>query len=198
MCTNELPKAKADDSSFWERFIVVKWELSFVEDPKEDYQRPADKDLDSKLDAEREGVLVRLVQGAMEYLRDGLKIPEKVKSWNEEVRSSFDDVSAFLDECCERERKQKNPDAYVTRVSAKALNTAWALWFAENRDRRHIPSGKTLGLSLDRKEIPKKHSNGTWRLGLCLNSEWERRVDRELERSSGNERNTSTHFHDDF
>lgn len=185
MCTNELPKAKADDDAFWHRFIVVKWELSFVDEPKEDYQRPADKDLDAKLEAEKQGVLARLVQGCMEYLRDGLKVPEKVKGWNEEVRNSFDDVSQFLEDCCERERKQADPNAYRTSVSAKELNCAWTLWYADNRDRRHIPSGKTLGVSLDKKEIPKKHSNGTRRMGLCLKPDWDAKVQDELRKKGG-------------
>ena len=121
----------------------------------------------------------------MEYLRDGLKVPEKVKRWNEEVRNSFDDVSHFLEDCCERERKQADPNAYRTSVSAKELNCAWALWYADNRDRRHIPSGKTLGISLDKKEIPKKHSNGTRRMGLCLKPEWEAKVQDELRKKGG-------------
>ena len=184
MCTNELPKAKADDDAFWTRFQVIRWELSFVDDPTEDYHRLADRHLDEKLEAELEGVLARIVRGAMEYTRDGLNTPEIVKQWNRDVRSTYDDLTAFLNECCEIEPKRDNVKAYMTSISAKDLNTAWGIWYAENRDRRHIPSGKTLGAMLDKREIPKKLSNGTWRLGLMLKEEWAKRVDDEQSRGA--------------
>jgi putative DNA primase/helicase len=56
MTTNELPKAKADDAAFWARAVLVKWPLSFVDDPKEPYERKADKDLDEKLKGEAPGL----------------------------------------------------------------------------------------------------------------------------------------------
>lgn len=194
MCTNELPKARADDDAFWARIHVIRWELSFVDDPKEDYQRKADKDLDRKLEAELQGVLARLVRGALEYVRDGLNVPEKVKAWNEDVRNSYDDVADFLNECCERESKRDDPEAYVTRIRASELYAAWVLWFAENRDKRHIPGGKALGAMLDKREVPKIRSNGTYRLGLSLKDEWARRV----EESGRDKKDKSTYVHDDF
>lgn len=64
MTTNELPKAKAEDSAFWHRAILLKWNLSFVDDPEHPYERKADKDLINKLYAEGEGVLIRMVTHA--------------------------------------------------------------------------------------------------------------------------------------
>ena len=90
MTTNELPKAKADDAAFCAHALLVKWPLSFVEEPKEPYERHADKDLYEKVLSESKGVLVRMVRGAMEYLRDGLKISEKVKQWTREQRSAWE------------------------------------------------------------------------------------------------------------
>ena len=197
MCTNELPRAKGDDDAFWSRIKIVRWELSFVDEPKEDYQRKADKHLDEKLQAEVQGVLARMVRGAMEYLRDGLNDPPEVKSWTSDARDKFDDLSDFLDECCIMEKRQENAGSYMTMVTAKNLNTAWNIWYAANRDRRHIPSGRALGTMLDKREIPKKLSNGTWRLGICLKPEWEAFVEDENERA-GRTRNTSSRFQGEF
>ena len=174
MTTNELPRAKADDDAFWARALIVRWDLSFVEnpDPEKDYQRKADKYLDEKIQAEAEGVLVRLVRGAMEYVRDGLVVPAQVRAWTADQRDTQDDVAAFLEECCNVEPRRDLLEAYQTKIRSKDLNDAWATWYAENRDRKHIPSGKSLGIMLDKREIPKKVSNGTWRLGLELNEEW--------------------------
>lgn len=58
MTTNELPKAKADDAAFWSRAVLIKWPLSFVEDPTEPYERKADRNLDEKVQAEAKGCAV--------------------------------------------------------------------------------------------------------------------------------------------
>ncbi|MGN1038183.1 MAG: DNA primase, partial [Mailhella sp.] len=119
----------------------------------------------------------------------------EVKSWTSDARDKFDDLSDFLDECCIMEKRQENAGSYMTMVTAKDLNTAWNIWYAANRDRRHIPSGRALGTMLDKREIPKKLSNGTWRLGICLKPEWEAFVEDENEKST---RNTSRRFQGEF
>lgn len=170
MTTNELPKAKADDAAFWGRALLVKWPLSFVDEPEQPYERKADKDLYEKISAEAKGVLVRMVQGAMEYLRDGLKIPDKVREWTREQRSSYDDIGQFLDEWCVQEPYQDDPDAYTTKVSASDLHAAFCIWYAKYRDNRFKISAKVFSQALNKKGIPLKRSNGSWRLGLMLNS----------------------------
>ncbi len=173
MTTNELPKAKADDSAFWSRAILVKWPLSFVENPEQPYERPADKGLDEKIQAEAKGVLVRIVRGCMEYLRDGLKIPDKVKDWTKEQRASWDDVGLFISEWCEVEPHQDNPDNYTTRITSTDLHEAFCIWYARNRDKRFSVSAKKFSELLNKKDIPYKRSNGSWRLGIRLNAEGE-------------------------
>lgn len=178
MTTNELPKAKADDAAFWARTVLVKWPLSFVDDPKEPYERLADKDLDEKLQNEAKGVLARMVLGAMEYLRDGLQIPDKVKLWTQEQRASWDDLGLFISEWCEMEPHQDNPDNYRTRISAADLHEAFSIWYATNRDKRFGVSAKRFAEMLNKKDIPAKRSNGTWRLGIKLNAEGQDALDR--------------------
>ncbi len=173
MTTNELPKAKADDAAFWARAVLVKWPLSFVEEPQQPYERPADKDLYEKICAEAKGVLARMVRGCMEYLRDGLKIPDKVKAWTREQRASWDDVGLFIGEWCEQEPHQDNPDAYKTRITSTDLHEAFCIWYARNRDKRFSISAKKFADMLNKKDIPYKRSNGSWRLGIRLNAEGE-------------------------
>lgn len=171
MTTNELPKAKADDAAFWARAILIKWPLSFVENPEQPYERPSDKDLMQKLEGEAKGVLSRMVMGAMEYLRDGLKVPDKVRQWTREQRAKWDDAGAFISEWCEQEPHKDNPDAYLTRISAADLYDAFSIWYALNRDKRFSLSAKKFAEMLNKKDIPSKRSNGTWRLGIRLNAE---------------------------
>jgi len=171
MTTNELPRAKADDAAFWARAVLVKWPLSFVENPEQPYERPADKDLYEKVCAEAKGALARMVLGAMEYLRDGLKIPDKVKQWTREQRTSWDDVGLFLSDWCELEEHQDNPDNYRTRIKATELHEAFCIWYAINRDKRYSISAKKFAEMLNKKDIPYKRSDGSWRLGIRLNAE---------------------------
>ena len=173
MTTNELPKAKADDAAFWSRAILLKWPLSFVENPEQPYERPSDKNLDEKIQAEAKGVLARMVRGSMEYLRDGLKIPDKVREWTREQRASWDDVGLFISEWCEQEAHQDNPDAYKTRIPSTDLHEAFCIWYARNRDKRFSISAKKFSEMLNKKDIPYKRSNGSWRLGIRLNAEGE-------------------------
>ena len=177
MTTNELPKAKADDAAFWSRAILLKWPLSFVENPEQPYERPADKNLDEKIQAEARGVLARMVRGSMEYLRDGLKIPDKVREWTREQRASWDDVGLFINDWCEQEPHQDNPDNYKTRISATDLHEAFCLWYARNRVRRFSISAKKFAEMLNKKDIPSKKSNGRYRLGIRLNAEGENALD---------------------
>lgn len=171
MMTNELPKAKADDAAFWCRAILIKWPLSFVEDPEQPYERKADKDLNEKIKAESKGALIRMVRGGMEYLRDGLKIPDKVKQWTKEQRTNWDDVGLFISEWCELEEHQDNPDKYKTRIKAIDLHEAFCIWYALNRDKRYIISAKKFAELLNKKNIAYKRSAGSWRLGIRLNSD---------------------------
>lgn len=171
MTTNELPKAKADDAPFWSRALIIKWPLSFVERPEQPYERPADKDLTEKIGAEAKGVLARMVRGSMEYLRDGLKIPDKVREWTREQRASWDDVGLFISEWCISESHQANPDNYTLKVSATDLHEAFCIWYARYRDRRYSISAKKFAEALNKKDIAYKRSNGSWRLGIALTPE---------------------------
>lgn len=171
MTTNELPKAKADDAAFWSRALIIKWPLSFVERSEQPYERPADKDLTEKIGAEAKGVLARMVRGSMEYLRDGLKIPDKVRQWTREQRASWDDVGLFISEWCISESHQANPDNYTLKVSATDLHEAFCIWYARYRDRRYSISAKKFAEALNKKDIAYKRSNGSWRLGIALTPE---------------------------
>lgn len=172
MTTNELPKAKADDAAFWQRTIIIKWQLSFVDNPTEPYQRKADKMLDQKLEKEAEGVLVRLIQGAMDYLQHGLLIPEKVQEWTSGQRLKWDDIQQFIDECCIVEEYKENLD-YTLKTPASDLHEYFLIWYSKNKDSREKAkiSSKLFSQLLDKKNIPSIRSNGTKRLGIALKVE---------------------------
>ena len=191
MTTNELPKAKADDAAFWQRALILKWNLSFVSkpDPAKPYQRQADKYLDEKLEKERKGVLARMVRGAIEYLKyGGLQVPEKVYRWTESQRTNWDDLAQFLDEWCVCEPGHERIEDYKTSISATDLHEAFCLWYARYKDKRFSISAKKFSDLLNKKEIPAKRSNGIRRLGITLTP------DAELELQKARDSNPSKTF----
>jgi len=115
-----------------------------------------------------------MVQGALEFQRLGsLAPPDAVRAWTSEEQNSMDDIQAFLEECCDLEYpRQTVPNDYEKETRAKDLLDAWTIWYGDNRDKKHIPSGRTLGILLDKKGIPKRVSNGTLRRGIELKPLW--------------------------
>ena len=168
MTTNELPKAKADDAAFWQRALIIKWPLSFVDEPAEAWERPADKDLEKKVMSEKAGILVRMVMGAMEYLRDGLNVPETVKAWVREQRTSWDDMAQFIEEWCVFEPRMDCPEDYKLKIRSSDLYDAFCLWYSANKDKKRVVSPRQFSDMCAKKDIPKKQSNGVWRLGITL------------------------------
>ena len=192
MTTNELPKAKADDAAFWSRAHIVKWGLSFVDDPQQPWERPADKDLDQKVQAEAKGVLARMVRGAMDYMDGGLKVPAEVKQWTQDQRDTWDDLGQFFTECCQLEAHQDNSKNYTLRIQASDLHEAFCIWYAENKDKRYAISAKMFAQLLNKKDIDIIRSNGTWRLGIDLKPEWKDKLeDRREEEQARKDRNLS-------
>ena len=116
----------------------------------------------------------------MEYLRDGLKVPQEVKDWTKAQRETWDDIGQFFTECCQQETHQNNPP-----------NTL-CIWYAENKDKRYSISAKSFAQLLNKKDIDVVRSNGTWRLGIDLKPEWKDRIaQRRAEEEAKKKRNLS-------
>lgn len=77
----------------------------------------------------------------------------------------------FLAEWCELEAYQPHLEDYKTRIKAADLHEAFCIWYAANRDSnpRHRISDKKFAEMLNKKDIPYKRSDGSWRLGIRLN-----------------------------
>lgn len=178
MTTNELPKAKADDAAFWTRCLIVKFPLSFVDNPIEPYQRPAIKNIDEILSTEREGFLVRIIRGAMDYCKNGLQVPQSVLQATNDQRMNWDDVGQFLSDCCfVEEPHQDDPRDYKTRTLLKDLYDAFCIWFSENKDNRYkVPKRKFSALMIKKGIISTKDGD-IYFGGVSLNDEiWEKVV----------------------
>jgi len=100
LLTNTEPAADPDDFAFWERCVLIPWNLSFVDrDPEAENERRADPELPAKLRAEYPGILAWLWRGFNDYRRQGLNPPEEVTRATSEYREGEDVFSEFVAEC---------------------------------------------------------------------------------------------------
>ena len=101
LLTNHLPRANADEYAFWKRVQAVPFKLSFVDEPKAEHERKIDKELPSKLEAERAGILNWIIQGAAAWQKEGLDdVPHAVKAATAEYQRGEDTLQDFLEACC--------------------------------------------------------------------------------------------------
>jgi len=92
------PPAVADDSlGFWRKLLVIPFRRNFEDDPKKD------PDLLEKLEAEAEGILQWLIQGCVEYQKQGLGLTGKLRRETEIYRREEDSIYAFLGDSTKEE-----------------------------------------------------------------------------------------------
>jgi putative DNA primase/helicase len=168
LLTNHKPHAPADDFAFWERVILVPFELSFVNRPPEaENEREADPTLPEKLRQELPGILAWLVKGCLYWQKYGLAPPPIVKQAVQEYQRDEDIIADFVEECC-----VVHPDA---KVGATQLYTVFEKWWKINVSNK-IPKQKRFGI-LFGKRFPKK-KEGTYKyMGVGLNANAEEFMD---------------------
>lgn len=100
MCTNNQPKIHGSDNGIWRRLALVPFNARFWNSSSETGMAHlrGDKDLDTKLESEREGILRWIVDGAVAWAKDGLKTPESVLKETMKYRAENDSVGKFIDE----------------------------------------------------------------------------------------------------
>lgn len=82
----------------------------------------ADKQLEQKLVAEYPGILAWMVRGCRDWLRDGLRVPERVTFATSEYRKEQDSLGDFFGERC----KLGGSDYKVRGADLSAAYTEWA------------------------------------------------------------------------
>jgi P4 family phage/plasmid primase-like protien len=94
LLTNHKPTIRGSDKGIWRRLKVVPFEVTIPDTDQ-------DKDLADKLREELPGILAWAVEGCLEWRREGLGEPQKVRDASAEYQSEQDVIGTFLDECCE-------------------------------------------------------------------------------------------------
>ncbi|MGD9209609.1 MAG: phage/plasmid primase, P4 family [Desulfobacteraceae bacterium] len=162
LITNHEPKAPAHDYAFWKRVYLIRFNLSFVDNPKLDHERPRDKELIGKLSEEMPGILASFVRGCIEWQKDGLNPPKDVLKETLKYKRSLDNLSDFFDECCLVQKDNM--------IGAKELYDAFVEWWEINVS-KNAPKQKTFGNWMSNAGFERIKS-GTYKyVGLTLEKE---------------------------
>lgn len=89
MTTNYLPTVKGTDNGIWRRIITV---------PMTAHITKKDPRLLDKLMTERDGILHKIIEGALEYQKHGLQIPQIVNDSRQAYQEDMDTVGQFLED----------------------------------------------------------------------------------------------------
>lgn len=89
MTTNYLPTVKGTDNGIWRRIITV---------PMTAHITKKDPRLLDKLMTESDGILHKIIEGALEYQKHGLQIPQIVNDSRQAYQEDMDTVGQFLED----------------------------------------------------------------------------------------------------
>lgn len=147
--TNDIPTAISDDFAFWQRVKVVRFGLSFVDEPAAENERKADKDLPEALKAEAPGILAWLVRGCLEWQRTGLATPLAVKMATEEQRASDDIYQDWIDECLVLDKHAE--------TNSSKLYFSFVFWYEQMVGKKRVPSQNRWGKVMAKRFKREKH-----------------------------------------
>lgn len=150
IAANNKPVVRGSDFGIWRRIRLIPFDVTI---PPE----RADKELPQKLKAEYPAILRWCLEGCRLWLEEGLGNVRAVEQSTAEYRMEMDTVSAFIDECCE-----KNPHA---RAKSSTLYAAYKRWCEDNG--RGAKSAQKFGAEFGR-QFQKVNTGGVWYLGVAL------------------------------
>lgn len=115
--TNHKPYIRGLDTGIWRRLKIVPF-TAYIPPEKQD------KNLKSKLLAEKDGILMWALEGLKKYQAVGLDMPQAVKEATEEYKVEMDILGQFLEEAMEESKED--------RVNSSCLYQNYCEWADKN------------------------------------------------------------------
>lgn len=122
LMTNHKPHADSTENPFWHRMKLIPLNISFVEKPTKEHERPIDENLEKALKSEASGILAWCVRGFLMYQREGLNTPKYIEDATSEYRKEEDVLEDFVQARCE-----EKPDY---EVKTSHLYESYKQWFS--------------------------------------------------------------------
>ncbi len=159
LLTNSKPHAQGDDFAFWERMHLIFFGISFVNrKPKAANEREAKKGLIDSLKEEAPGILAKLVNGCLDWQKNGLQPPAIVTEATAQYRRDEDLIGGFIEDCCEEKPGEK--------CGASDAYKAFENWYRLEKGNK-VPSPKFFGQQMGKK-FEKKKSGTYFYHGLVI------------------------------
>jgi putative DNA primase/helicase len=156
LSTNHAPEISGTETAIWRRVRLIPFKVSF--------SGREDVNLSRKLEAEREGILAWVVDGARRYFAEGLDAPGVVTAATDEYRRQSDQLGRFADECLEL--------IDGAAVAASRLQAAYKTWCAANGEREQRAA--LIAEYLSAKGVEKRRaSRGLTYFGVSVKPEME-------------------------
>jgi putative DNA primase/helicase len=133
---NHKPGLRSVDEAIRRRFNLIPFTVTIPPEER-------DPDLAEKLRAESPGIMAWMIDGCIEWQRRGLDAPQAVREATDAYLQDEDAVSAWIDECCER-----NPNSFSTSAH---LFSSWSGWATKNGE--HVGTTKRLVSALESKGL---------------------------------------------
>lgn len=111
--TNHRPVITGEDDGIWRRIMLIPFKRKFAEHERDPW-------LESKLLEERDGILAWMVEGCLQWQRDGLKPSPLIRRESAGYRKESDLLGEFLDE-----RTESYPDGRVDQGELYGKYRGW-------------------------------------------------------------------------
>lgn len=147
--TNHKPIIRGTDDGIWRRLVLIPFEVQIPEEK-------VDKDLKYKLLREAPAILNWMTEGAYMWMREGLDMPEKLKSAGQSYRTEMDVIEQFIQEECRR--------IEGGRAKGSRLYDLYKKWADENS--AYKMDNKKFGQKMKEKFKSKKMNDGINYIGI--------------------------------
>ena len=170
--TNHKPIIESQDNSIWRRVDRLDFDKTFDE-----ADGTRDEFLRDTLESELEGVLLWMINGAIEWYKTGLATPKTITDLNLSYKEELDEIGGFIEICTEKESSSK--------VSKKVLYQLYLFW-CKRTEEFPLSKGK-FGKRLEESGFAHHRSNGVeYRTGIRINSELFKLLEENLDIENSN------------
>ena len=156
MPTNHKPVVKSTDDGIWRRLHMLPFHRNMSTDPT----IVKDPTFKNRVRADLEGVLAWIIEGALNYQKNGLKKAGAVAHESEQYRTDMDLLAEWIETCCD-----VGPHY---RASVESLWKSWESFAKERGLLNYVKNSNLLGRRLEQKYPAEKVKGVRSRIGLQL------------------------------
>ena len=153
LMVNNKPEVLGNDHGIWRRLKLVNFNQQFE-------GRNRIGNIKEQLYAEAEGILAWLVDGAVEYYKNGIQEPKSVAEASEEYRKEFDTISYFIEECC--------TTGSDLEIKSSVLYQAYKDWCVTNNEK--CLNNRQFSETLQSKKFKKRKRSNILFCGISLSN----------------------------